>query len=711
MERLAGTVERITHQDSQSGFCVVKIAVKGFPELVTVVGNLGSINVGGVIQLAGQWKMNAKFGKQFAAVECRETIPATEMGLKKYLGSGLIKGIGPVNAQRIVNKFKEHTLQVIEEEPERLIEVEGIGAKRVTMITQAWQEQKEIKNVMLFLQSQGVSTAFAVKIYKTYGDESIQVVQDNPYRMAEDIWGIGFKTADKIAQNLGFQLHSPQRIKAGITYVLNEFSGNGHCFLYREQLIKEGAAILLVEPEAIEPVLQRMGEEGGIIGVKTEGDEAIYLPVFYHSELGVAKRIKQLIQSPGRVASPSQGQVYREQQDIQYDPIQLQAIEQAVRSKFMVLTGGPGTGKTTTTMAIIQALESMGAKVLLCAPTGRAAKRMAETTGREAKTIHRMLEFKPMEGFKRNQDNPLAGDVLIVDESSMLDILLMYNLLKAVHDHTSVILVGDVDQLPSVGPGNVLKDIISSQVVPVVKLERIFRQAQGSMIITNAHKINKGQFPSLRGAADRDFFFMEEENPEKIVELIKDLCKRRLPSYYQANPVADIQVLCPMQRGITGSQNLNQVLQEALNPSPLFLQYGGSQYRLNDKVMQVRNNYDKNVYNGDIGIIAKVDLEDKIITVNFDGALVTYELTELDELVLAYAMTVHKSQGSEYPIVIAPFTLQHYLMLQRNLLYTCITRAKTVMVLIGTKKAIAMAVGNNSVTKRNTRLVNWLQLE
>ena len=711
MEKLVGVVERITHHDSQSGFCVVKIAVKGFPELVTVVGNLGAINVGGVIKLTGQWKINAKFGRQFAAVQCEETIPATEMGLKKYLGSGLIKGIGPVNAQRIVNKFRGLTLQVIEENPERLLEVEGIGAKRVEMIAKAWQEQKEIKNVMLFLQSQGVSTAFAVKIYKTYGDKSIQVVGDNPYQLAQDIWGIGFKTADKIAQGLGFQLHSPQRISAGIIYVLNEFASNGHCFLYKSQLIKEGATILQVEQEDIEPILERMGEEGTVLSFAAEVDETVYLPVFFHSEQGTAKRIKQLLRTEGKLRVLPEGEVPKQDHQIQYDAIQLKAIEGAIKAKFMVLTGGPGTGKTTTTMAIIQALETMGAKVLLCAPTGRAAKRLAETTGREAKTIHRMLEFKPMEGFKRNQDNPLAGDVLIVDESSMLDIILMYNLLKAVDDHTSVILVGDVDQLPSVGPGNVLKDIISSQAVQVVKLERIFRQAQGSMIITNAHKINKGQFPSLRGAGDRDFFFMEEEHPEKIVELIKDLCKRRLPSYYQVNPVADIQVLCPMQRGITGSQHLNQVLQEALNPSTQFLQYGGTQYRIKDKVMQIRNNYDKNVYNGDIGIISKVDLEDKIITVDFEGTQVTYEVTELDELVLAYAMTVHKSQGSEYPIVIAPFTLQHFLMLQRNLLYTCITRAKRVMILVGTKKAIGMAVGNNSVIKRNTRLAEWLQQE
>ncbi|NJD03962.1 MAG: ATP-dependent RecD-like DNA helicase [Ruminiclostridium sp.] len=708
MEYLSGIVERITYNNEENGFSVIKIKSRGFPDLVAAVGNLAAVNVGAVVKLKGEWKYDSKFGKQFSVVDYQETVPATVAGIEKYLGSGLIKGIGPVNARRIVNCFREDTIRIIEEEPDKLVNVEGIGPKRVTMIKKAWQEQKEIKNVMLFLQSNGVSTAYAVKIFKTYGNDSINTVKTNPYKLADDIWGIGFKTADKIARQLGFDKNSYERCRSGIIFVLNELSNDGHCYAEREQLITEAQKILELDTDILNPTIEKMIEEKSII---PDAVNAIFLPPFYYSEIGTARRIRDILSGQCMFRSVfSEGIIEKLEREcgIKYDDVQADAIKTAARSKFMVLTGGPGTGKTTTTLAVIKVFEKLGARVLLAAPTGRAAKRMSETTGMEAKTIHRLLEFKPPEGYKKNEDSLLECDVLIIDETSMVDIILMYNLLKAVSDNTIVILVGDVDQLPSVGAGNVLKDIIDSGIVSVIKLTRIFRQAQGSAIITNAHKINKGEFPNLNGGRNSDFFFIQEEDPVKVVETIKDLCAKRLSKHYNASPINDIQILCPMQRGETGAHNLNTVLQETLNPTDISLKYGGTQYRLNDKVMQIKNNYDKNVFNGDIGSIASIDTEDRTLVIRFDGNDVEYDVTELDEVVLAYATTVHKSQGSEYRIVVAPFTMQHYMMLQRNLLYTCVTRAKKVFVLVGSRKAVGIAVGNNKTQKRNTMLAGRL---
>lgn len=705
MKMLTGIVERITFQNEENGFCVVKIKSMGFRELVTVVGNLAAVNVGAVVKLRGDWKMDGKYGKQFVVQDYREAIPATVAGIEKYLGSGLIKGIGPVNAKRIVRQFREDTIRVIEEEPDRLIEVNGIGPKRVEMIKKAWQDQKEIKNVMLFLQSNGVSTAYAVKIFKTYGNESIKVVRENPYRLADEIWGIGFRTADKIAQRMGFDKDSYERCRAGIVYVLSELSNEGHCYATRRQLTEESMKVLEQEEENINSAIETMMSEKIII---PDYEDAIYLPPFFHSEVGTAKRIMELNAPIQTSHSSKLIEKIQAECGIKYDEVQLEAIKTALSSKFMVLTGGPGTGKTTTTLAIIKAFTAMGRRVLLAAPTGRAAKRMTETTGMEAKTIHRLLEYKPAEGYKKNAGQPLECDVLIVDETSMVDVILMYNLLKAVPDAASVILVGDADQLPSVGAGNVLRDIIASGSVEVVKLNRIFRQAQGSAIITNAHRINRGEFPKIHGGRNSDFFFIEEELPERIPEHIKQLCTNRLPAYYRVDPIMDIQVLCPMQRGDAGAVNLNAVLQEVLNPSKVSVRYGGTVFKTNDKIMQVKNNYDKGVFNGDIGTIKHIDLEEKRLLLSFDERDVEYDITEMDEVALAYAITVHKSQGSEFGIVVAPFTMQHYMMLQRNLLYTCVTRAKKVFVAIGTKKALGMAVRNNKTTKRNTMLARRL---
>ena len=704
MEYLQGVVERITYFNEESGYSVIKLKSRGYHDLVTVVGNMASIHVGTIIALCGEWKIDSKYGKQFVAAKYEEKLPASVAGIEKYLGSGLIKGIGPVNAKRIVKAFGKDTIDIIEEEPNRLTEVPGIGPKRVDMIKKAWEEQKEVKNIMLFLQSHGVSTAHGAKIYKTYGNESLDVVRENPYRLADDIWGIGFRTADIIAQKLGFDLHSPQRCRSGILYILNQLSNEGHCFATNSQLIDETIKVLSLGKEQIEESISSMIKEGTLI----LENEAIYLPPFFHSEAGVARRIKEIISKPvftkvdeiNNIIDRIEGDM-----KIRYDRVQREAIRNAVSSKFMVLTGGPGTGKTFAIQGIINIFERMGAKIFLAAPTGRAAKRMAETTGREAKTIHRMLEFKPPQGYMRNiENNPLECDVLIIDETSMVDIILMYNLLKAVRDETTVILVGDVDQLPSVGAGNVLSDIIESGAVEVVKLTRIFRQARDSAIITNAHRINQGMFPALRGSRNRDFFFIKREDPEGIAEEIRKLCAYRLPGYYKLDPIDDIQVLCPMQRGETGAANMNRILQETLNKDKRFIKYGGAVYKVGDKIMQIRNNYDKNVFNGDIGRIANIDPVDRIVDINFEGQIIEYDSTELDEIMLAYAITVHKSQGSEYDVVVAPFTTQHFMMLQRNLLYTCITRARKVFVLIGTEKAIGIAVGNNKIIKRNTML-------
>lgn len=725
MDYVYGVVERITFHSEESGFSVIKIKAKGHIDLVTAVGSLSAVNVGAVLKLKGEWKNDSKFGKQFTVEDYTETLPATIAGIEKYLGSGLIKGVGPVYAKKIVAFFKENTLEIIENQPERLIEITGIGSKRVTVIKKAWHDQKEIKNVMLFLQSHGVSTAFAVKIYKTYGEKSLDVVNENPYKLADDIWGIGFKTADSIAKKLGIELESPSRIKSGIIYTLNYVTGEGHCYLTKDELEKEASQILELDIALIENVLKKMIEDKDLIEDKVAiedkvskddktqmGDKVcIFLPSLYYSEVGVAKKIKKLAIDASKYSSSNADELLlqiQKENKITYDPIQIEAVKKAITSKFMVLTGGPGTGKTTTTLAIIKLFVAVGASVLLAAPTGRAAKRMSEATGMESKTIHRLLEYRPQEGYKKNEENQLNCDVLIIDESSMIDIVLMNNLLKAVPESANFILVGDVDQLPSVGPGNVLRDTIESNALAVVKLQTIFRQAQGSMIITNAHRINKGQMPILKNDKTADCFFMEADDPNSIIDTIKDLCQKRLPTYYKVDPIEDIQILCPMQRGELGARNLNVVLQGILNPQKLEIKAGGLVYKKGDKVMQIKNNYDKNTFNGDIGRIVDIDVEDKSVLIAFDGAEVEYDITELDEVMLAYATTIHKSQGSEYKVVIAPIVTSHYMMLQRNLLYTCVTRAKKILVLIGSKRAIAMAVNNNKIVRRNTLLAKRL---
>ena len=707
MEALRCVVERITYQNEKNGYSVIRCRAKDCQELITVVGVMPEIHVGSVLSLTGKWKFDPKFGRQFAAETVEETLPATVYGIEKYLGSGLIKGIGPKFAKRIVNTFGEDTLRIIEEHPDELLKISGIGPLRVERIKKSWAEQKEIKNIMLFLQGHDVSTSHATKIFRTYGENSIAVVRENPYRLADDIWGIGFHTADAIAQKLGFDQTKPVRLRSGLLYTINKLSEEGHCYATRELLLKAGAELLGVKEELLSTTLDEMilAEDVKTEEIPEAGEDAIYLPPFFFSEIGTARRLREIFSSPKQLTVNSEGleNRIRQKTGIVYDEIQMKAIRTALESKILILTGGPGTGKTSTTRGIITAFRETGAKILLAAPTGRAAKRLSETTGMEAKTVHRLLEVKPPEGYQRNESNPLEGDVLIVDECSMIDLLLMHNLLKAVPDSMTLILVGDVDQLPSVGAGNVLRDLIDSECFPVVRLTKIFRQAQSSRIITNAHRINKGQMPDLSNGRESDFFFVEQEDADAAAGEIVDLIKTRLPAHFRVSP-RDIQVLSPMQRGAVGAANLNQMIQEAVNPGETGFRRGGVSFRARDKVMQIRNNYEKEVFNGDIGIVESTDPEERELIVNFEGRSVTYDISELDELVLAYAVTIHKSQGSEYPIVVMPILMSHYVMLQRNLVYTGVTRAKKVLVLVGTKKALALAVRNSTVRKRNTLL-------
>ena len=701
MEKIKCTIERITFQNPDNGYSVLQATIKGFREEQTIVGTFHEVTVGAVLTVEGNWRVDKRYGRQFAAEVWSEEMPADIIGIEKYLGSGLVKGIGPKFAKLIVSQFGLETFEVIEKDTERLLEVPGIGKGRVAKIKASWEKQKDVKDIMVFLQGHGVSSTYAAKIYKQYGKESIEKVQGNPYCLADDIWGIGFKTADGIAEKLGYEKNDLRRCRSGILYTLSKLSEDGHVYSEREQLIKSAKELLQADEEPIIQALDQMIETEDVI----LEEEAIFLPPFYYAEVGVANKLKRLQEDTSGTLFDGTLNIEEivKQTSIQYDDVQVAAIGQAVKSKVMVLTGGPGTGKTTTTLGIIAALESLGQSILLAAPTGRAAKRMSEATGKESKTIHRLLEYNPAEGYGRNDENPLQGGVLIVDESSMIDVILMNSLLKAVPSHMKVILVGDIDQLPSVGAGNVLRDIIDSDVVPVVRLTRIFRQAQSSRIITNAHKINQGVFPDISNGKDSDFFFIKQEDPELAANEIVNIVKNRIPKAYHFN-TNEIQVLAPMQRSVVGATNLNIILQEAINPIGDSLSRGGFKYRKGDKVMQIRNNYDKEVFNGDIGHVKEVNLEERSLTVIFEGREVEYEDSELDELTLAYATTIHKSQGSEYPVVVIPLLMTHYVMLQRNLIYTGITRAKKICIIVGSTKALAYSVHNMVVLKRNTKL-------
>ncbi len=713
---LEGILERVTYVNEQNAWSVVKLDVPGKKDLVTVVGNLLGVQPGENLRLRGHWTVDGTYGEQFKADGYVTVKPATLVGIEKYLGSGLVRGIGKVMAKRLVEQFSIATLEVIEQAPERLREVDGIGPVRSARIAKAWVEQKQIKDVMVFLQSHGVSSTFAIKIYKHYQDRSIAVVKENPYRLAIDIFGIGFKTADKIAGQLGISPSSPERAQAGVLHVLGELSNEGHVYYPRPKLIETAAALLEIDPGLIETAVGALAEAGQVVvtpvlegGGQGPDGVAVYLASLHRAESGAAELGHALVRSPARpVAIDVERAIawFEERQKLTLAPEQREAIRRAITSKLLVITGGPGTGKTTLVNGIIQILEKKGHRILLGAPTGRAAKRMTETTGHEAKTLHRLLEFDPKTmSFLRDRQRPLEADLVIVDEASMIDTVLAYNLMKAVPPSAQLILVGDIDQLPSVGPGSVLQDVIRSGAADVVRLAHIFRQAEGSLIVVNAHQVNHGDMPRLGSpGAEGDFFFIEKQQPEEVLHAMKIIVKERIPEKFGFDPVNDIQVLTPMHRGLLGAVSLNAELQALLNPHGLSIVHGSRMFRVGDKVMQVRNNYDLEVFNGDIGRIEAIDEEDRTVAVVFDGRSVTYERADLDELVLAYACSIHKSQGSEYPCVVMPVHTQHYVMLQRNLLYTGITRARKLVVLVGTRRALAIAVKNDKTEARFTQL-------
>jgi exodeoxyribonuclease V alpha subunit len=714
-EVLAGRVERVTYHQPENGFTVLQVKPRGRMNLVTVVGHAATITAGEWLTASGSWVNDHKYGPQFRASFLKLTSPDTPEGIERYLASGLIRGIGRAYAKRLVKGFGVQVLEIIETAPERLREIPGIGAKRAQNIAAAWAEQKVIRDIMLFLHSHGVSSARAVRIFKTYGADAIKVMSDNPYRLARDIRGIGFKTADAIAANLGIEKTALVRLRAGISFALNTALDQGHCALPRAELLSLAATLLDVPATSLAEALNLELAEGVVI-VDTIGEtECIFLDRIWRAERQIALRLTQIASTryPWPSIEPESALAWVQQQlGMTLAPSQAKAVQRALRSKLMVITGGPGVGKTTIMRAILTILAEQGVRILLAAPTGRAAKRLSEASGFEAKTIHRLLEVDPRTGgFRRHAEAPLFCDLLVLDEASMIDVPLMQAVTRALPDHAALLMVGDIDQLPSVGPGLVLADLIGSRAVPVVRLTEIFRQTASSRIITNAHQVNRGQMPELAPSArDSDFHFITAATPEAAMTLILTLVSERIPAAFGLDPTRDIQVLCPMTRGSLGSRALNVALQAALNGSatPRIERFGW-RFAPGDKVMQIVNDYEREVYNGDIGFVSTVDLETGELMVNFEGREVVYSFGELDLLVPAYAMTIHKSQGSEYPAVVIPLTTQHYPMLQRNLLYTGMTRGKRLVVLVGDAKAIGIAVQNRGSRRRWTKLQEWLE--
>lgn len=706
-EAIAGLVERVTYHNAESGFCVLRISAKGHKDLVTIVGNLSMISAGEFVQASGLWIHDRQHGRQFKAQFLKSTPPTSLEGIEKYLGSGMIKGIGPVYAKKLVSLFGESVFEIIEADPERLREVTGIGQSRANKITKGWADQRIIRDIMLFLHSHKISTARAVRIYKTYGARAIEVITEDPYRLARDIRGIGFVSADTIALQVGIEKTSLLRARAGITYALTKAMDDGHCGLPQNLLVSSAQELLDIPEELVLQALDLELVCEKVIQQTIDQTSCIFLSGLFHAERAIAKKLIALTQGPlpwPAIDAEIAIKWVEEQTSVCLSQTQKQAVEVALTSKVLVITGGPGVGKTTLVNSILKILKAKHLRIALAAPTGRAAKRLFECTGMEAKTLHRLLETNPIKGnFLKNEDSPLDCDLLIIDETSMVDVPLMHAVMKAVPKSAALILVGDVDQLPSVGPGQVLSDLIQSNAIPVIRLTEVFRQASTSQIITTAHAINQGAMPDLsqRGDVESDFYFIQAITPEDALEKIIKMLKERIPLKFGLSPFTDIQVLCPMSRGIVGARNLNVELQKVLNPpTELSINQFGWTYGVGDKVMQIENNYDKNVYNGDVGIINAISHEESEVTVAYDDRLVVYDFGECDEIVLAYAMTIHKSQGSEYPAIIIPLMMQHYVMLKRNLIYTGITRGKKLVVIIGEKKALAIAIKQRGEQRR-----------
>lgn len=712
MESIEGTLERIVFENHENGFVVARLKESSKRSLTTVVGNLGSVQVGEALSIDGEWVENKRFGTQFKVMNFHVRPPSSLEGLEKYLGSGVIKGIGPVMASRIVDKFGMGALDVLEDHPLLLSRVEGLGKKRINQIKSAWDEHKESRAVMIFLQGHGISPNYSLKIYRYYGNEAVKKLQENPYRLAQDIFGIGFLTADRIARNLGVEPNSPLRANAGLIYIMTKFMDEGHVYVPELMLLQQAEKILQMEILVLEEALAKLYEEGELVKDQDEQNEKIvYLKALYLAETGVAKTLKQLCEGEHGLPEFDVEKAIswaESQEHLQLAPLQKEAIRKAIQSKVMVITGGPGTGKTTILKTILMIFKRLKVSFRLAAPTGRAAKRMREATGVEASTIHRMLEFNPKSGkFLRTSQSPLEHDVIIIDETSMLDMVLAFYFFKAIQEKAHVILVGDIDQLPSVGAGNVLSDIIDSGVAEVVELTEIFRQAEKSLTIVNAHRINQGELPIIKKPENDDipdFYFVEKDDPKEVAETIQQLVMEKIPAKFQFDRVEDIQVIAPMYRGASGVDELNFKLQKKMNPNTREIVKGDRVFREGDKVMQIRNNYDKEVFNGDIGRIFDIDLEEQEIAVDFLGVIVKYDFLSLDELVLAYAISVHKAQGSEFRAVVLPLTTEHYIMLQRNLLYTAITRGKQLVVLVGSQKALRTAIRNNKIKYRYSNL-------